>query len=172
LQAQTIFRQVEQLKPEMIEALTRLIRIPAVAPENGGDGEQRKAEKLAEILETVGFDRIERFDAEDSRVSSGKRPNIVAYLHGQSTLESLWIVTHVDVVPAGEETLWTVTKPFEPKFTDERVYGRGSEDNGQSLVSSVFAAKALKQLGLKPKRTLALLSWQTKNKAARMEFNI
>ena len=156
METQTIFRQVEQLKSEMTEALTRLIRIPAVAPENGGDGEQRKAEKLAEILETVGFDRIERFDAEDSRVSSGKRPNIVAYLHGQSNLESLWIVTHMDVVPAGEETLWTVTKPFEPKFTDERVYGRGSEDNGQSLVASIFAAKALKQSGLKPKRNLAL----------------
>ena len=52
----------------MIEALTKLIRVPAVAPENGGDGEQRKAEKLAEILETVGFDQIEHFDANDSRV--------------------------------------------------------------------------------------------------------
>ena len=63
METRTIFRQVEQLKPEMTEALTRLIRIPAVAPENGGDGEQQKAEKLTEILETVGFDRIERFDA-------------------------------------------------------------------------------------------------------------
>src|SRR4030066_241793 len=140
----------------MTEALTRLIRIPAVAPENGGDGEQRKAEKLAEILEPVGFDQIERFDAEDSRVSSGKRPNIITYLHGEDNVERLWIITHLDVVPAGEESLWTITKPYEPRFADNRVYGRGSEANGQSLVASIFAAKALKQLGLKPKRTLAL----------------
>src|SRR3990170_1214001 len=138
----------------MTEALTKLIRVPAVAPENGGDGEQRKAEKLTEILATVGFDRIERFDAEDSRVSSGKRPNIIAYLSGEANVERLWIVTHLDVVPAGEESLWTVTKPFEPLFADNRVYGRGSEDNGQSLVASIYAAKTLKQL--KPKRDLAL----------------
>src|SRR3990170_1543900 len=117
----------------MTEALTKLIRVPAVA-----------------------FDRIERFDAEDSRVSSGKRPNIIAYLSGEANVERLWIVTHLDVVPAGEESLWTVTKPFEPLFADNRVYGRGSEDNGQSLVASIYAAKTLKQLGSKPKRTLAL----------------
>ena len=156
MEPQAIFRQVELLKPEMTEALTKLIRIPAVAPENGGDGEQRKAEKLVEILETVGFDQTERFDAEDSRVSSGKRPNIVAYLSGEANVERLWIVTHLDVVPAGEESLWTITKPFEPVFADNRVYGRGSEDNGQSLIASIFAAKALKQLRLKPKRALAL----------------
>jgi succinyl-diaminopimelate desuccinylase len=36
------------------------------------------------------------------------------------------------------------------------VYGRGSEDNGQSLIASVFAVKALRRLGIKPKRTVAL----------------
>ena len=55
MQAQTIFRQVEQLKPEMIEALTRLIRIPAVAPENGGDGEQRKPKNLLKFWKLLGL---------------------------------------------------------------------------------------------------------------------
>ena len=156
MQPEELFHQVEKLKPEMTEALTKLIRVPAVAPENGGNGEKLKAEQLMELLETAGFDSIERFDAEDSRVSSGKRPNIVAVCHGESDVEKLWIVTHLDVVPAGEETLWTVTKPFEPIVKDGKVYGRGSEDNGQSLVASIFAVKALKQLGVKPKRTVAI----------------
>jgi succinyl-diaminopimelate desuccinylase len=140
----------------MIEALTELIRVPAIAPENGDDGELQKAEKLTKILSSVGFDRIERYDAEDSRVSAGKRPNIIAYSQGASDAKRLWIVTHLDVVPAGEESLWTVTKPFEPLVEDKRVYGRGSEDNGQSLVASVFAVKSLKRLSIKPKRTVAL----------------
>jgi succinyl-diaminopimelate desuccinylase len=156
LETRRIFSQVEQLRPEMVDALTQLTRIPAIAPENGGDGELRKAEKLAKILVTVGFDKIERYDAEDSRVSSGKRPNIIAYCNGEAEAKRLWIVTHLDVVPAGEESLWTVTKPFEPLVEGNRVYGRGSEDNGQSLVASVFAVKALKRLGMKPKRTVAL----------------
>ena len=140
----------------MVAALTELTRIPAVAPENGGDGETLKAEKLMKILKTVGFDRIERFDAEDSRVSSGKRPNVIAYLNGETDTKRLWIVTHLDVVPAGEESMWTVTKPFEPLVADNRIYGRGCEDNGQSLVASLFAVAALRRLGVKPKRTVAL----------------
>jgi succinyl-diaminopimelate desuccinylase len=140
----------------MIETLMQLIRVPAIGPENGGDGEKQKAETLTKILESVGFDKVERVDAVDSRVPSGKRPNIVAYLNGEKDTQRLWIVTHLDVVPPGEESLWTVTKPFEPILKDDCVVGRGSEDNGQSLVSSVFAVKALKLLGIRPRRTVAL----------------
>ena len=140
----------------MIDSLTQLIRIPAVGPESGGEGEAAKAEKLIQILATVGFDKIERFDATDPQVPTGKRPNIVAYLNGETNSKRLWIVTHLDVVPAGEESLWKITKPFDPLLKDGCIYGRGSEDNGQSLISSLYAAKALKQLGAKPKHTLAL----------------
>jgi succinyl-diaminopimelate desuccinylase len=155
MQNNRLFQEAENLKPEMISALTELCRIPAVAPENGGNGETQKAQKLAEILATVGFDKIEHYDADDSRVPSGKRPNIVAFLNGE-TEKRLWVVTHLDVVPAGEESAWSVTKPFEPLVKDDRVFGRGCEDNGQSLVASIFAAAALQRLGVKPKRTMCL----------------
>jgi succinyl-diaminopimelate desuccinylase len=151
-----LFQQVKALKPEMINTLMQLIRVSAVGPESGGDGENAKAEVLMRVLSEVGFDRIERYDADDSRVSSGKRPNVVAYLNGEANSKRLWIVTHLDVVPSGEESLWKVTKPFEPTFQNGCVYGRGSEDNGQSLVASIFAAKALKQLGVSLKRSVAL----------------
>jgi succinyl-diaminopimelate desuccinylase len=105
LETQRLFSQIEQLKPEMVDALTELTRIQAIAPENGGDGELRKAEKLIQILAIAGFDIIERCDAEDSRVSSGRRPNIIAYCNGESKDKRLWIVTHLDVVPSGEESL-------------------------------------------------------------------
>lgn len=140
----------------MVTALMELIRVPAVGPENGGDGELQKAEKLTQILCAVGFDKIERYDAEDPRVSSGKRPNIIAYYNGETEAKRLLIVTHMDVVPPGEESQWTITKPFKPLLKGNCVYGRGSEDNGQSLIASVFAIKALKRLGMKPKRTVAL----------------
>lgn len=155
MQTQRLFQEIERSKPEMTQTLTELCRVPAVAPENGGNGETQKAQKLTEILTKIGFDKIERFNAEDSRVPSGKRPNIVAYLNGE-TEKRLWLVTHLDVVPAGEESAWTVTKPFEPLVKDDRVFGRGTEDNGQSLVASVFAAVALRRLGVKPKRSVCL----------------
>ncbi len=156
MQFDSVSSEIENLRNEMTQALTELIRIPAVAPENNGEGESKKAEKLMQILETVGFDKIERYDAEDERVPSKRRPNIVAYYYGENLSKKVWIITHLDVVPPGEESLWTVTKPFEPIIKEGRIYGRGSEDNGQSMVASIFAVKTLKNLGIKPKRTVAL----------------
>jgi succinyl-diaminopimelate desuccinylase len=156
MQYQNIFSEIERQKNRMAQALMEIIRIPAIAPENLGEGELRKAEKLTQILEAIGFDEIKRFDAEDERVPSKKRPNIIAYYYGENKAEKLWIITHLDVVPPGEDSLWTVTKPFEPTIKEERVYGRGSEDNGQSMIASIFAIEALKNLGIRPKRTVAL----------------
>jgi succinyl-diaminopimelate desuccinylase len=156
VQVQKVFSEIEKLKTEATNVLMELVRVPAVAPENGGEGEHEKAEKLAQILKEIGFDKIERYDAEDERVPSKKRPNIIAYYHGEKTAEKLWIITHLDIVPPGEDSLWTVTKPFEPVLQNGKVYGRGSEDNLQSMVASIFAVKALKNLEAKPKRTVAL----------------
>lgn len=152
-----VFQKIDELQPEMTQTLMELISIPAVAPENGGDGETKKARHLIELLEQTGFDKIEHYDAPDPRVSSGKRPNIIAYLQGESDQKRLWIITHLDVVPAGEESAWKETKPFKPILSGGRVVGRGSEDNGQSLVASIYALKALKQLKIKPKFTVGLV---------------
>ena len=153
---QTIFSQIEKQTNQIVEALKELIRIPAIAPENGGEGESKKAEKLTRLLTTMKFDKIEYFDAEDERTPSKKRPNIVAYYAGERTDEKLWIITHLDIVPPGEDSLWTITKPYEPVVKDGRIYGRGSEDNMQSMMASILAVEALQDLGIKPKRTVAL----------------
>jgi succinyl-diaminopimelate desuccinylase len=152
-----VFSQIDSLKQEMVESLVSLICVSAVAPENGGDGEALKAKCLQKLLEGVGFDRVERFDAPDSRVSGGVRPNVVAYFSGVLDVQRLWIVSHLDVVPPGRLDAWTVTEPFKPVVFDGKVFGRGSEDNGQPLVSSIFALKALKQLGVKPAFTVGLV---------------
>jgi succinyl-diaminopimelate desuccinylase len=156
METQVIVSAAEKQRSEMASTLMELIRNPAIAPENGGDGESLKAETLARILENIGFDKIERYDAEDQRVTSKKRPNIIAYHYGENPSERLWIVTHMDIVPAGEESLWTETKPFEPIIKDGKVFGRGSEDNGQALISSIFSLKTLRNMGVKAKRTVAL----------------
>jgi len=156
MQAKKVFSEMEELKTEMTSVLMQLVRIPAVAPENGGEGELGKAERLMQILNDLGFDKIERHDATDERVSSKKRPNVVARCVGETTKETLWIITHLDIVPPGEDSPWTVTKPFEPVVKEGKIYARGSEDNTQSMVSSIFAIKALKNLGIRPRRTVAL----------------
>ena len=141
----------------MVDALVSLVSVSAVAPENGGEGEGLKAERLLQVLEGVGFDWVECFDVPDSRVVGGLRPNVVAYLYGVSDVRRLWIVSHLDVVPPGRLDAWGVSGPFVPVVLNGKVFGRGSEDNVQPLVSSIFALKALKLLGVRPAFTVGLV---------------
>ncbi len=157
-QIEAVSKEIERLKDEMVNTLMELIRVPAIGPDNGGEGEYDKAMKLLEILKDWPFDKIERYDAPDPRAKNGVRPNILAYYYGEKGEESprLWILTHLDVVPPGDLSKWTETKPFEPVIKDGKVYGRGSEDNGQSMVASLYAVKAMMNLGIRPKRTIIL----------------
>lgn len=158
MDVEVILKEIESLRENMVDTLVELIRIPAVSPDSGGEGEYDKAQKLLEIIKDWPFDKIERYDAPDPRAKNGVRPNILAYYYGEQGEKSprLWILTHLDVVPPGDLSKWTVTKPFEPIVKDGKVYGRGSEDNGQSLVASLYAVRALMNLGIRPKRTVIL----------------
>jgi len=52
------------------------------------------------------------------------------------------ILTHLDVVPAGEN--WTV-EPFGATIKDGRIYGRGAIDNKGPAVAALFALFAIKE---------------------------
>jgi len=96
-----IWKEIEALRDEMVNVLVELVKIPAISPDSGGEGEYDKAQKLLEIIKGWPFDRIERYDAPDPRAKNGVRPNILAYYYGEQGEESprLWILTHLDVVP-------------------------------------------------------------------------
>ena len=64
-------------------------------------------------------------------------------------------MTHMDIVPPGELELWD-EDPFKCYVKHDRVYGRGTEDNQQDLVSSIFAAKAFLDEGIKPRSSIGL----------------
>ncbi|NJE54554.1 M20 family metallo-hydrolase [Thermococcus sp. 21S9] len=153
-----VLKEVENLRDEMVETLVELIKIPAISPDYGYEGEYDKAQKLLEIIKDWSFDKVEVYNAPDERAKNRVRPNILAYYYGEKGEESerLWILTHIDVVPPGDLSKWTVTEPFKPVVKDGKVYGRGSEDNGQSLVASLYAVKAMMNLGIRPKRTVIL----------------
>jgi succinyl-diaminopimelate desuccinylase len=55
-------------------------------------------------------------------------------------------MSHLDVVPPGEAKLWN-SDPYTMKIDGERLIGRGTEDNQQGIVSSVFAARAVMKNG-------------------------
>ena len=155
---ESILREVEGLRDKMAETLMELVKIPALSPDYGGEGEYDKAQKLLEIIKDWPFDRVEVYNAPDERAKNGVRPSILAYYYGERGEKSprLWILTHMDIVPPGDLSKWTITEPFKPLVKDGKVYGRGSEDNGQSLVASLYAVRAMMNLGVRPKRTVVL----------------
>lgn len=142
-----ILKEIENIKLEMIETLKELVRIPAISPDSGGEGEVKKAEFVQKLVEKWGFDEIKRYDC-------NSRPNIIAKIKGIAN-KTLWVVTHLDIVPPGDLCLWK-TAPFKPVVKNGNVYGRGSEDNGQELVASMYACKALLKTGKKPNYNIGL----------------
>lgn len=73
----------------MIALETLLTSHPALAPESGGEGELKKVLALEAWLKEQGITQLERFDAPDSRVESGIRPNLVATITGADDADPL-----------------------------------------------------------------------------------
>ena len=147
-----IFKLVESYKDEMIESLKKFISINSVNPAGGGPGEKEVADWLESLLGDMKFPVIERFDPVDD--NGIVRSSIVAKIPGKSS-KTLWIVSHIDTVPEGDLSLWN-HDPFDPVVEDDKIYGRGSEDNGGSAVASIYAAKAFLESGIVPDYTLGL----------------
>lgn len=147
---------IRNSRRDMTELQRLLTSHPALAPENGGQGEFEKCAALESWLTAHGFSDIARYEAPDSRVESGVRPSLVATLPGRSDDFSVWIMAHLDVVPPGELSLWH-TDPWQVTERDGKLYGRGTEDNQQGLVSAVFAALSFIGLNAMPAHTVKLL---------------
>ncbi|MDR0526949.1 MAG: M20 family metallo-hydrolase [Spirochaetaceae bacterium] len=150
-----IINFIDSKRALAIELETLLTSIPAISPESGGEGELKKCEALECFLRKEGITELERIDIDDSNAVGGRRPNLIAVLRGQSE-DTLWFISHIDVVPPGEIKLWQ-SNPWELCEKDGKLYGRGAEDNQQGLVSSVIAALALKAAGVCPQKTVKLL---------------
>lgn len=58
---------------------------------------------------------------------SENRANVIAKI-GQGKPPGLLLSGHIDVVLPGELDLWTITQPFQPKVTGNKLYGRGACD--------------------------------------------
>ena len=148
--------RLERFRDDMVDLQLKLCAIPAVAPSSGGEGEARKAEFLKGYLQENGFSDITVIKAPDLDAPDGYRPNIIARVKGGSSDRTVWVMTHMDVVPPGEISLWK-GHPFQAWVEHGRVYGRGTEDNQQDMVASIFAARALAAEGLEPACDIGLV---------------
>ncbi|MDR2077321.1 MAG: M20 family metallo-hydrolase [Desulfovibrio sp.] len=152
---ETLYAFLDTRRDQIIRWQRELTSRPALGPDNGGGGEQDKADWLTKELAVLGLAAIRQHPCPDDRVPCGFRPNISAKVPGADS-RTLWVISHLDVVPPGDVSLWD-TPPFTLHVRGDRLYGRGVEDNQQGIVSSLLAAQALLRCGLRPECSLGLL---------------
>jgi len=156
MKTDAVTKYIDDATDDIVDLETTLNSIKAIAPESGGDGELDKCLALEKWLAQHGISDFQRFDAPDSRVSAGIRPNLVATIEGESSDFSIWVMAHLDVVPTGNLDDWN-TDPWKVVRDGDKLYGRGVEDNQQGLCSGVFAVLSLLNAGIKPAHTVKLL---------------
>ncbi len=148
--------RIDNLRDEAIQIMKDIIPLKALGPLNGGRGEKAKALYLKKYMEDNGFGQVKNYPAKDPDAEDGERPNLVAVIPGKDTSKTVWILAHMDVVPEGDLSKWE-TDPFEAVVKDGKIYGRGSEDNNQGLVSGLITAKAFVDEGVTPECNLGLM---------------
>ena len=101
-----IAERIDGFRDEMIDLQIKLCALPAISPASGGEGEEKKAKVLIDFIKKSGFYDLQVIKAPDLDAPSGYRPNILAFFKGKSSAKTIWIMTHMDVVPPGELSLW------------------------------------------------------------------
>lgn len=160
----------------MVALLRELIAIPSL------DGEETPAQRrVAEWMVSEGFEVDEwSIDLEElarhpdwcHEVERREALGVVGWLGEPATGRvagspdagpdptggrDLLLNGHIDVVPAGDEAAWT-TSPWDPVVRDDRVFGRGAADMKGGLCCALFAAKAVRDAGIRLRGRLSVAS--------------
>jgi succinyl-diaminopimelate desuccinylase len=140
---------VDDLKPDLIELLRAMIRLPTVNPP--GTGYEAFVEDLRRRLDALGYSTaIHRVPTEElpTLAPHGEglpRPNLIASITTGDG-PTVHLNGHYDVVPVGND--WTVD-PFGGELIDGHVYGRGAADMKSGLAAQIIAAEAVRRTGFK-----------------------
>ncbi len=150
-----VFQVIDGYRDEVIRLQTELTCRVALGPSNGGTGEHEKAAFLMRELEALGPDSLEEIRAPDPQAEGGYRPNLLACWKGRDQGARLWVLSHMDVVPAGDPDLWN-GDPYRLRVDGDRLFGRGVEDDQHGAVSSLLAIQALQEAGVELARPVGL----------------
>lgn len=129
---EAIKRAAKGYEADMSRFLRDLIAIPSESCEEEG-----VIRRTIREMEKVGFDKAE-IDPEGNALGwMGTGEKIIAF------------DGHIDTVGVGNTANWE-QDPYEGYETEDVIYGRGGSDQEGGVVSAVYGAKIMKDLGLIP----------------------
>jgi putative selenium metabolism hydrolase len=125
-----IKKAAEGYEADMTKFLRDLIRIPGESC-----GEEKTAARIVEEMKKSGFDEA----------GLDKMGNVIGYMGKGKTL--IAFDGHIDTVGVGNLSNWKFD-PYEGYETAEEIGGRGASDQRGGVVSAVYGARIMKDLGL------------------------
>jgi len=153
--------EVERSQDELVALVQDLVRINTVNTGRMPTGNETEACNI--IMKKL---RKERICAELIE-SAPTRGNIIAVLPGKEAghAAKLLLLSHLDVVPAGDEKQWRYP-PFGGLVHEGRIYGRGAWDCKGLTASHLMAMIILRRLnvswkGLWPSLRRLMRKWPT-----------
>lgn len=142
-------QKVEEYKEEMINKICDLIKIPSISDEENFEKNMPFGKECNNALEYIltlgknmGF-KTKNIDGYCGYIEFGEGKDLIG------------IIGHLDVVPA-DETDWKITKPFEPRIYDNKIYGRGAIDDKGPTIAALYAMKVIKDT-MKIKKRVRLI---------------
>ncbi|MGE9958400.1 YgeY family selenium metabolism-linked hydrolase [Cloacibacillus porcorum] len=120
----------ESYKADMTRFLRDLVAIPGESC-----GEEGVINRIAQEMEKVGFDKVE----------IDPMGNVLGYMGSGKTL--IGYDAHIDTVGLGKLSNWNFD-PYEGYESETEIGGRGTSDQLGGIVSAVYGAKVMKDLGL------------------------
>ena len=127
-------RTLEARREEIVELCGRLVSARSVNPP--GDTREMAAEVVA-ALEQAGVPAEEHARTETM-------PSVVAALDSGRAGPHLILNVHLDTMPAGDESTWTVP-PYRLTRRDGRLYGLGMGNMKGSVAAMVHAVRLLRE---------------------------
>jgi acetylornithine deacetylase/succinyl-diaminopimelate desuccinylase-like protein len=123
----------------LVEDLSRLAAIPSISAP-GYPAETHAAlgeayELTAELLRDAGLRNVAALEL------PGTAPAVTGEIPAPEGAPTVLLYSHYDVVPAGDESLWT-SPPWVPTERDGALYGRGTSDSKANVISHVGALRA------------------------------
>ena len=126
-----------QVEPEALKHFQAIIKMDTTDPPGG---EKPVVDYLKQVLEAEGIP-TQVFVQKDAN-----RPNLVARLKGSGKARPLLVMAHTDTVNVDPKK-WT-HPPFSAARADGYIYGRGTVDDKDNVISTLMTMLVLKRLNV------------------------
>lgn len=136
-----IKQRVDFYKDKIVNSVVECIQIPSVISEEDinftfGEEIEKSLVEALNLCKELGFTKIYK-DPE----------GYYGYAEIGQGEELIGVLGHLDVVPEGDANEWTYP-PFSGQISNNKIYGRGAQDDKGPTIASLYAIKSLMDLGV------------------------